>query len=101
MTLIREAAVAGQFYPGNSRELSTTIRVLLAEVPIQAGPPPKALIVPHAGYIYSGAGRRRCLCQAATPSAAVHARDSVGPLPPGSGQGHGVEWGRRVSHAFG
>jgi len=54
MTLIREAAVAGQFYPGNSRELSTTIRVLLAEVPIQAGPPPKALIVPHAGYIYSG-----------------------------------------------
>lgn len=54
MTEIREAAVAGQFYPGNSSELSTTIRELLEEAPIQKGPPPKALIVPHAGYIYSG-----------------------------------------------
>ena len=54
MTVIREAAVAGQFYPGNSSELSTTIRALLEEAPIQKGPPPKALIVPHAGYIYSG-----------------------------------------------
>jgi len=54
MTIIREPAVAGQFYPGNSRELSTTIRVLLEDVRAEAGPAPKALIVPHAGYIYSG-----------------------------------------------
>ena len=54
MTVIREAAVAGQFYPGNAAELSTTIQMLLDEVGIQEGPAPKALIVPHAGYIYSG-----------------------------------------------
>lgn len=54
MTAIREAAVAGEFYPGNAGELSTTIRVLLDEACPQDGPPPKALIVPHAGYIYSG-----------------------------------------------
>jgi AmmeMemoRadiSam system protein B len=54
MTVIREPAVAGQFYPGNTTELSTTINVFLDEAPIQEGPAPKALIVPHAGYIYSG-----------------------------------------------
>jgi AmmeMemoRadiSam system protein B len=54
MTVIREPAVAGQFYPGNATELSTTINVFLDEAPIQEGPAPKALIVPHAGYIYSG-----------------------------------------------
>lgn len=54
MTVIREPAVAGRFYPGDARELRTTIRVLLDEAPVQEGPAPKALIVPHAGYIYSG-----------------------------------------------
>ena len=54
MTIIREPAVAGQFYPGNNSELSTTIRVLLEDVQAEPGPAPKALIVPHAGYIYSG-----------------------------------------------
>jgi hypothetical protein len=54
MTVIREPAVAGQFYPGDATELSTTIRGLLDEARIQEGPAPKALIVPHAGYIYSG-----------------------------------------------
>lgn len=54
MTVVREAVVAGQFYPGNASELSTTIRVFLDEARTQEGPAPKALIVPHAGYIYSG-----------------------------------------------
>jgi hypothetical protein len=54
MTVVREAVVAGQFYPGNASELSTTIRVFLDEAGTQEGPAPKALIVPHAGYIYSG-----------------------------------------------
>lgn len=55
MAVIREPAVAGQFYPGTVDELSTTIQVLLDQAPIQEGPAPKALIVPHAGYVYSGA----------------------------------------------
>jgi len=54
MTLIREPAVAGQFYPGNRSELRTAIRVFLDDVQVTPGPAPKALIVPHAGYVYSG-----------------------------------------------
>jgi AmmeMemoRadiSam system protein B len=54
MTVIREPAVAGQFYPGNASELGTIIRTLFEEVEVAEGPAPKALIVPHAGYIYSG-----------------------------------------------
>ncbi len=54
MAVIREAAVAGQFYPGSAGELSTTVEQYLDEAPVGTGPRPKALIVPHAGYIYSG-----------------------------------------------
>jgi AmmeMemoRadiSam system protein B len=54
MTDIRPAAVAGMFYPADSHALAQEVRKLLAEA---HGEPlsPKALIVPHAGYIYSGA----------------------------------------------
>lgn len=50
---VRKPAVAGQFYPGNSDELRALVCALLAKV--QKNPfTPKALIVPHAGYVYSG-----------------------------------------------
>ena len=52
--LIREPAVAGMFYPANPDELVATVQHYLAEAAPQPGPIPKALIVPHAGYIYSG-----------------------------------------------
>ena len=56
---IRPAAVAGMFYPGRRDELASTVAMLLAQVKPAAMPAgsitPKALIVPHAGYIYSGA----------------------------------------------
>jgi AmmeMemoRadiSam system protein B len=54
MTVIREPAVAGQFYPGNAAELHATVTALLAEAQDKDTPAPKALIVPHAGYQYSG-----------------------------------------------
>lgn len=54
MTQVREAAVAGYFYPAEAGELSSTIHRMLDEVPAGPGAAPKALIVPHAGYIYSG-----------------------------------------------
>ncbi len=54
MTVIREAAVAGQFYPGNASALGAEIRVFFEAVQAAEGPAPKALIVPHAGYVYSG-----------------------------------------------
>lgn len=54
MTLIRTPAVAGQFYAGNARELEATVTTLLDEAQQRDTAAPKALIVPHAGYIYSG-----------------------------------------------
>jgi AmmeMemoRadiSam system protein B len=52
---IRPPAVAGLFYDGHPQRLQTTIAQLLAAVAAApAALSPKALIVPHAGYIYSG-----------------------------------------------
>jgi AmmeMemoRadiSam system protein B len=53
---IRPPAVAGLFYPGSAPELAAEVRTLLAAVPERAAVPGllKALIVPHAGYRYSG-----------------------------------------------
>ena len=53
MTFAREPAVAGSFYPADPRELNSLLDALLAEAATDE-PPPKALIAPHAGYIYSG-----------------------------------------------
>jgi AmmeMemoRadiSam system protein B len=55
MAVIREAAVAGHFYPGSAGELSVTVERYLDDARTAPGPRPKALIVPHAGYIYSAA----------------------------------------------
>jgi len=54
MTTIRPPAVAGLFYPVDAEELTLDIQQLLTEA-TQHNLKPKALIVPHAGYIYSGA----------------------------------------------
>jgi AmmeMemoRadiSam system protein B len=51
---VRPAAVAGRFYPADPVELRELINALLAQVPPPTGPAPKALIAPHAGYLYSG-----------------------------------------------
>ncbi len=55
---IRPPAVAGSFYPADPRALRAMIESFLAAArpalgrPV--GPPPKAVIAPHAGYVYSG-----------------------------------------------
>ncbi len=51
---IREAAVAGQFYPENAAQLKADILMYLENARGDGGAVPKALIVPHAGYCYSG-----------------------------------------------
>jgi AmmeMemoRadiSam system protein B len=53
-TKVRPPAVAGLFYPGDPGKLRDAVSEYLAQAPTVAGPMPKALIVPHAGYIYSG-----------------------------------------------
>ena len=55
MLTVRLPAVAGRFYPGNPGRLGEMVDHLLDAVAVPpADPMPKALIVPHAGYIYSG-----------------------------------------------
>jgi MEMO1 family protein len=51
---VRKAAVAGLFYPEEPAELRSLVQALLAGAAPGAAPPPKALIAPHAGYVYSG-----------------------------------------------
>jgi len=53
MSLSRHPAVAGLFYPDDPHELKRLVDGYLAETSAQDRPP-KALIVPHAGYVYSG-----------------------------------------------
>lgn len=55
MQAVRPAAVAGMFYPGSPARLAGDIRRLLADVSCSSAVLPKALVVPHAGYVYSGA----------------------------------------------
>ena len=68
MASVRPAAVAGAFYPGDAHALAADLAELLDGV--ETFEPkfdfPKALIVPHAGYIYSG-------------PVAAHAYDALGP----------------------
>jgi len=50
---VRDAAVAGLFYPADPQALSDQLDTLLLGVaPLSRRP--KVLIVPHAGYVYSG-----------------------------------------------
>jgi AmmeMemoRadiSam system protein B len=51
---IRPPAVAGAFYPGDPRVLADTVERLLAAATSATAGAPRALIVPHAGYVYSG-----------------------------------------------
>lgn len=53
---IRQPAVAGSFYPDDPEQLKAMLKHYLDEValPDKSFKAPKAIIVPHAGYIYSG-----------------------------------------------
>src|SRR2546423_2150257 len=57
MVSVRSPAVAGMFYPRDARALAAGVKDLLGGVedfsPRLAYP--KAIVVPHAGYVYSGA----------------------------------------------
>ncbi len=55
MSAIRPAAVAGMFYPDDAAALRGQVRACIADAPHdRRGPPPKMLVVPHAGFVYSG-----------------------------------------------
>lgn len=71
--MARAAAWAGQFYPGDAAALAHSVDALLAAWPPAApGPAPWAALVPHAGYVYSGACAAAAFAQcAALPIARV------------------------------
>jgi len=52
-TSVRLPAVAGTFYPGDAHALRSSLGKCFKSVRIEHAPP-KALIVPHAGFVYSG-----------------------------------------------
>ncbi len=52
--MIRNQIVAGTFYPANKEKLKSLILKFLNSAKLKLDHKPKALIVPHAGYIYSG-----------------------------------------------
>jgi len=56
MSPTRAPAVAGFFYPEDRAELESAVASYIAAAPAPPSnaPAPKALIVPHAGYVYSG-----------------------------------------------
>ncbi|MBF0253815.1 MAG: AmmeMemoRadiSam system protein B [Candidatus Omnitrophica bacterium] len=51
---VREPLFAGKFYPADAERLSALIRGLLQNASSSPDPSVRAIIVPHAGYIYSG-----------------------------------------------
>lgn len=55
MATVRPPAVAGTFYPSDPETLSALVTGFLRDGAAgNGGPAPKAVIAPHAGYVYSG-----------------------------------------------
>jgi len=54
MPTVRPTAVAGMFYPADRDELHHMVSDFLHLAASSNDPAPKAIIAPHAGYIYSG-----------------------------------------------
>ncbi|MFL6563318.1 MAG: AmmeMemoRadiSam system protein B, partial [Burkholderiales bacterium] len=81
MASIRPAAVAGMFYPGEPRALAAEIARFLGTddtlAPRLAFP--KALVVPHAGYVYSGAVAARAYQELALARGMVRRVVLLGP----------------------
>src|SRR5947208_16186387 len=82
MACVRPVAVAGTFYPSDSRALVTELDDLLGGVEHLAPRLgfPKALIVPHAGYIYSGPVAARAYDELAAARGVVRRVVMLGPV---------------------
>jgi hypothetical protein len=67
------------FYPADPGQLQTTVDQLLAAAPAPAMQQPKALIVPHAGYVYSGPTAARAYAALAPWRATIRRVVLLGP----------------------
>lgn len=77
---VRHPAVAGMFYPASHAALGAMIHTLLDKAAPLATNRPKALIVPHAGYIYSGSVAASAYAQLMPEAAAIHRVVLLGPV---------------------
>jgi MEMO1 family protein len=75
---VRPPAVAGQFYPGDPEQLRGVVTSLLAQAAPADGRP-KALIAPHAGYVYSGAVAAAAFASLRERGAAITRAVVIGP----------------------
>ena len=83
MNPIRPAAVAGTFYPEPRSVLSDAVLALLATAAANTDPDttvPKAIVVPHAGYIYSGATAALAYAQLAAARSRIRRVVLLGPV---------------------
>lgn len=78
MAIVRPPAVAGLFYPSDPRQLGHDVRQFLDEA-LPHALHPKALIVPHAGYVYSGAIAATAYATLRTISARIRRVVLLGP----------------------
>jgi len=84
---IRQPAVAGMFYPGDKTELHQSIETYLQQATqkqTEAEEVPKAIIVPHAGYIYSGPVAASAYARLLPAKRANPSRHPVRPLTSGA-----------------
>jgi MEMO1 family protein len=65
--MTRTPVVADRFYPGNPEQLRSTMKMLVPEVPEENKKPALAVVMPHAGYIYSGATAGATISQVRVP----------------------------------
>ncbi len=83
MQSVRQPAVAGAFYSGQRAALSAEVMALLAAAKPDPGlhtTLPKALIVPHAGYVYSGATAARAYARLAAGRDTIRRVVLLGPV---------------------
>jgi AmmeMemoRadiSam system protein B len=80
--------VAGRFYPADPAKLRRVVETAVAEArrEARAGSPPKALVAPHAGYVYSGHVAASAYAQALPLRGQIHRVVLVGP----------AHWGARA-----
>jgi AmmeMemoRadiSam system protein B/AmmeMemoRadiSam system protein A len=82
MLRVRAAAVAGMFYPADRGRLAADVDALLAAAArTQAdAPAPKAIIAPHAGYVYSGSVAAAAYARLRKASATIRRVVLLGPV---------------------
>ena len=83
MPAVRPPAVAGSFYPAEPAALQAAVAGHLERArgtTTDAGAPPKILVVPHAGYVYSGATAARGYALLAPVAARIRRVVLFGPV---------------------